>query len=135
MGKPLESVAGWGERVLTLVVRQGSRCRAFPNGGGLVRTIQGRKGHGDFRREDVRWFVQVPLRAAGHSNVGLVGVEDKDAETVEREAFQGWVSLGQGLWFNSPAHTPHKKCTDSPSAPILMPHCPPITCLPQRLSL
>lgn len=51
----------------------------------MVSTIQGRKGHGGFRREDVRRCVLVPLRAAGHSNVGLVAAEDKDAETVERK--------------------------------------------------
>lgn len=37
----------------------------------------GREGHGDLGREDVRLCVLVPLRAAGHSNVGLVGAEDK----------------------------------------------------------
>jgi hypothetical protein len=39
---------------------------------GLVGTAQGGKGHGDFRREDVRPCVLVPLRTAGHNNVGLV---------------------------------------------------------------
>lgn len=33
----------------------------------------------------MRRCVLVPLRAAGHGNVGLVAAEDKDAETVERK--------------------------------------------------
>lgn len=64
----------------------------------------------------MRRCVLVTLRAAGHGDVGLVAAEDKDAETDERKPSKAF-----GLTLQ---HT-HKKCTDSPSAPILVPRCPP----------
>lgn len=74
----------------------------------------------------MRRCVLVTLRAAGHGDVGLVAAEDKDAETDERKPSKAF-----GLTLQ---HT-HKKCTDSPSAPILVPRCPPSrACLSSSLS-
>lgn len=69
----------------------------------------------------------VPLRAAGHGDVGLVAAEDKDAETVERKPSKAGCHLVKafGLILQ---HTHHTRNTQSP---LLLPS----SCLSQQLFL
>lgn len=76
VGKPLESVAGLGVAFLRV------------EGWSALLRVEGSWGLQKGRCEAV---CAGPLWAAGHGNAGLVGVEDKSAETVERNPFKAGV--------------------------------------------